>query len=1576
MKRVNVNGGHEDLAASGYSGHGHPVAGHSRFEYHSNGGQESDSDGISDDEQSNSTNDNHNALDQHAFVQIESTSSFPDITPGLPFWSAKRHQNCGNPSPPQPGMPKLSHWRLRDRLKTVNAALILFLECWVDPRTMPSAKALEAIGTNLHQQFDSLNPRIKYKPYLDPSIEDTRKFCANLRRIAKDERALIYYNGHGVPKPTPSGELWVFNKNYSQYIPLSLSELQSWLGSPCIYIWECSGAGNLLDNFIKFAERRDEEAQLHNVNPDTYFPFLDSIQLAACKAHETLPMCPELPADLFTSCLTSPMEIALRYFVLHNQLPPDVTAEMVMRIPGDIKDRRTPLGELNWIFIAITDTIAWTTFPSHVFRRLYRQDLLVAALFRNFLLAERVMKSYQCTPHTYPPLPPTNTHTLWSSWDLAVDGVVKQLPALLAVQKAAGNASLQPTGSQSSSSTTSSQRAAQAGTPGAGYIPSKFFEQHLQAFQVWLDRGGDALTKVGPHSLPPEAADPPEKNKGNLAQRAAALAAREAEARLPPGHGYLVPRKPPAQLPILLQVLLSHTHRLKALILLAQFVDLGPWAVNLALAIGIFPYVQKLLQAPSMELRPVLIFIWARILAVDKSCQVDLFNSNGYKYFADVFAMAEEPGHPMLSNASEHRAMCSFILAVLARDFPRGQDACFNSLVFTNCVTRLQEGDYLARLWAALCIALIWDNNDAIRDAAATDEIHDRLVVLATEDRAPEVRAASLYALSTFLGASASSEETKRGGSGAGALQSVVDEEDILRLELGTVYAVFGINRHDGSPMARKELLILTSCIVKEWRGYFVVAAWVYFETNQRAAAEGLVQEDLAARAIERWLNSRGDEQSQEEGRAILQQFYSIYVGLQELTLDTYPEVAAHAQTISDWITAHLLASSFARLENSALRNAGLTSPISGPGTRSRVNSLTSSNGSTHSPPTSVHSQQPARPTAKRSDTGTTTASRASSTIKRASSFATALTNMARGFPFPSGSASTTNLAENGDGRASPTPSVVSMVSGGSRLLAATDREKEKERDRPAPPGPHISLAAYRSPYDSNALPLEPPRSAAHPDAGPHEVIDRLIMDDMHRLNARRRTRLLSGHRGQQQQQLQQAWPAQDGHQNGGCYGLDNGIREDVLPLKSTYFDWETEYFMEPQMRQMEQHEPGSVSYNQFSWRRTRNDKVMSEARMQADVAAHSQWDRTVASLQGKGHIINMAFHSFDTHLAVSNDDDVVSVWDWSKRRVLSTFSPGDPKSVGITSVRFINDDAGGLLLVASANGQVRLYRNYDPAYQSSSSGVELVSSFEAIEDRVVLKRGAGVVTAWNQVFGTLLCAGDSPTINIWNADYERRVSVISTGMETPVTALSFHVHPHLPHLFAAGFGDGTVRVYDHRKPDDAIMRTYKDHTYWIQNVCWRGMGLMSASVDGAVRLWDVRQPAALQESWNLHRDGLAAFDAHPRANVFAASSAITPSYHRSQTIEVHSISQRQVLSRFTVAGLTHSLSRAAPRAYSTGTTSLKFHPQEMLYGVGGADGIVRVYGCKMESQPQFNGYDPDSRSTYNQISRSTSFIG
>ena len=70
---------------------------------------------------------------------------------------------------------------------------------------------------------------------------------------------LLHYNGHGVPRPSSSGEIWVFNKNYTQYIPLSVYDLQTWLGAPAILVLDCSSAGGVISAYDHFLSHRREE---------------------------------------------------------------------------------------------------------------------------------------------------------------------------------------------------------------------------------------------------------------------------------------------------------------------------------------------------------------------------------------------------------------------------------------------------------------------------------------------------------------------------------------------------------------------------------------------------------------------------------------------------------------------------------------------------------------------------------------------------------------------------------------------------------------------------------------------------------------------------------------------------------------------------------------------------------------------------------------------------------------------------------------------------------------------------------------------------------------------------------------------------------------------------------------------------------------------------------------------------------------------------------------------------------------------------------------------------------------------
>ena len=99
----------------------------------------------------------------------------------------------------------------------------------------------------------------------------------------QNERVLFHYNGHGVPRPTVNGEIWVFNKSYTQYIPMSIYDLQSWLGTPCIFVFDCSAAGLIVNSFKAFAEQK---TQVGLLSPPNRFasPSVHAIHQSFCSS--------------------------------------------------------------------------------------------------------------------------------------------------------------------------------------------------------------------------------------------------------------------------------------------------------------------------------------------------------------------------------------------------------------------------------------------------------------------------------------------------------------------------------------------------------------------------------------------------------------------------------------------------------------------------------------------------------------------------------------------------------------------------------------------------------------------------------------------------------------------------------------------------------------------------------------------------------------------------------------------------------------------------------------------------------------------------------------------------------------------------------------------------------------------------------------------------------------------------------------------------------------------------------------------------------------------------------------------
>ncbi|KAG7576530.1 WD40 repeat [Arabidopsis thaliana x Arabidopsis arenosa] len=1239
-------------------------------------------------------------------------------------------------------------WRLKERMKTGCVALVLCLnitvdppdvikispcariEAWIDPFSMAPPKALETIGKNLSTQYERWQPRARYKVQLDPTVDEVRKLCLTCRKYAKTERVLFHYNGHGVPKPTANGEIWVFNKSYTQYIPLPISELDSWLKTPSIYVFDCSAARMILNAF----------AELHDWGSSgSSGSSRDCILLAACDVHETLPQSVEFPADVFTSCLTTPIKMALKWFCRRSLLKEIIDESLIDRIPGRQNDRKTLLGELNWIFTAVTDTIAWNVLPHELFQRLFRQDLLVASLFRNFLLAERIMRSANCNPISHPMLPPTHQHHMWDAWDMAAEICLSHLPQLV----------LDPT---------------------AEFQPSPFFTEQLTAFEVWLDHGSEH-------------------------------------------------KKPPEQLPIVLQVLLSQCHRFRALVLLGRFLDMGSWAVDLALSVGIFPYVLKLLQTTTNELRQILVFIWTKILALDKSCQIDLVKDGGHTYF--IRFLDSSGAFP------EQRAMAAFVLAVIVDGHRRGQEACLEANLIGVCLGHLEasrpsdpQPEPLFLQWLCLCLGKLWEDFMEAQIMGREANAFEKLAPLLSEPQ-PEVRAAAVFALGTLLDIGFDSNKS--------VVEDEFDDDEKIRAEDAIIKSLLDVVS-DGSPLVRAEVAVALARFAFGHKQHLKLAAASYWKPQSSSLLTSLP-------SIAKF---------HDPGSATI---VSLHMSpLTRASTDSQPVVRE------------------ARISSSPLGSSGLMQ------------------GSPLSDDSSLHS-----------DSGMMHDSVSNGAVHQPRLLDNAVYSQCVRAMFA--------LAKD------PSPRIASL---GRRVLSIIGIEQvvakpSKPTGRPGEAAttshtPLAGLARSSSWFDMHAGNL--PLSFRTPPVSPP------------------RTNYLSGLRRVCSLEFRpHLLSSPDSGLADPLLGV-SGSERSLLPL-STIYSWSCGHFSKPLLG-------GADASQEIAAKREEREKFALEHIAKCQHSSISKlnnnpianWD-TRFETGTKTALL----HPFSPIVVAADENERIRVWNYEEATLLNGFDNHDFPDKGISKLCLVNELDDSQLLVASCDGSVRIWKNY-----ATKGKQKLVTGFSSIQGHKPGARDLNAVVDWQQQSGYLYASGEVSTVTLWDLEKEQLVRSIPSESECGVTALSAsQVHGG---QLAAGFADGSLRLYDVRSPEPLVCAT-RPHQK-VERVVGLSFqpGLdpakvVSASQAGDIQFLDLRTTRDTYLTIDAHRGSLTALAVHRHAPIIASGSA------------------KQLIKVFSLQGEQLGIIRYYPSfmAQKIGSVScLTFHPYQVLLAAGAADSFVSIY--------------------------------
>lgn len=334
------------------------------------------------------------------------------------------------------------------------------LECWEEAQSGLQGNSLDEfrqrVSATLLSQYgqvlwranrERLLHRISFSDY-----DSSRKHfdVAHAEQAKYNGRLVIHYNGHGLPPATALGEVWMVDKERNNFIPFSLLDAAAAVAGPIVFVVDADSAGSILQPWARrqMAERK----------PNVIF-------LCACSDGEILPQQPALPADLLTSCLTTPMRCAIEWYLYHSShafLIPNVPEESIRSI---ITRPTTPLyKDLFTVLSAVLDSIAWSALPSRVYDSLFCRDRTTRVLFRNFVLATHVGVGAGCQPVSHPPLDPSvATHALWSSWEFAVEQAICQIPVMKK-------------------------------TDWSDYVPTSFFEEQMMAFRLWIERSeGDTF---------------------------------------------------------------------------------------------------------------------------------------------------------------------------------------------------------------------------------------------------------------------------------------------------------------------------------------------------------------------------------------------------------------------------------------------------------------------------------------------------------------------------------------------------------------------------------------------------------------------------------------------------------------------------------------------------------------------------------------------------------------------------------------------------------------------------------------------------------------------------------------------------------------------------------------------------------------------------------------------------------------------------------------------------------------------------------------------------------------------------
>ncbi|EAX98677.1 hypothetical protein TVAG_432270 [Trichomonas vaginalis G3] len=286
--------------------------------------------------------------------------------------------------------------------------------CWSKTSTESTSNPQQEIAKAIVTQYQQCMPKMALAARVNPTINDFKNSLSKIKLQNSSVRTLFHYASHGGPDVS-SQYIMLHSPDKQSFDHFPIESVLTATDSCSVHILDCDNAGALINAYRSFiSDKADSGIKM------------DLFAFFACGSRERLPRSPDLPHDVFTSCMTTPARIALlwhsrHYYCFKNGPLRPLNTDLFKSSPNSILD------DISLILHRLVEAMAFEVFPPDLFMRVFRTDSSIAHLAANYFLACRMLSFFGVQPKSIPEMPDVSNHSLWHTFDLRLDVALQQL---------------------------------------------------------------------------------------------------------------------------------------------------------------------------------------------------------------------------------------------------------------------------------------------------------------------------------------------------------------------------------------------------------------------------------------------------------------------------------------------------------------------------------------------------------------------------------------------------------------------------------------------------------------------------------------------------------------------------------------------------------------------------------------------------------------------------------------------------------------------------------------------------------------------------------------------------------------------------------------------------------------------------------------------------------------------------------------------------------------------------------------------------------------------------------------------